>query len=82
MPLIIQMNVHITGMTSAMPAKGQVRRQMEPVLDGMQTNKDKMETCLGLLLELASEMAGPGQNCCHKLQCLQSHVVHCFGLIM
>ena len=42
---------------------------METVLADMETNEDDMETCLGVLLELASEMADPGQTCCHKLQC-------------
>ena len=35
----------------------------------MESNKDEMQACLGLLLELAADMAPSGQICCHKLQC-------------
>ncbi len=69
MPLVIQMNVHITGMQSAMAARGQVRQRMQPILHNMESNKDEMQACLGLLLELAADMAPSGQNRCHKLQC-------------
>ena len=68
-------------MQFALPARGQSRHQMESVLDSMKGTKEEMETCLGLLLELSSDMAEPGQNRCHELPCLQPHVVPCLGLV-
>ena len=49
----------------------------------MQSNKDEMQACLGLLLELAADMAPSGQICCHKLQCFLDslHVRYTFSKI-
>jgi len=35
---------------------------MESVVGNVTGTKEEMETCLGLLLDLASDMAEPGQN--------------------
>ena len=79
MPLVAQMSCNILAMQST---KDQVPGPLETVLADMEAKKDDMETCLGLLLELASGMAEAGQNCCHKLQCLHPHVLPCLGLVM
>ncbi|DBA92255.1 TPA: hypothetical protein ACH3X2_003689 [Trebouxia sp. C0005] len=54
MPLVAQMSCNILAMQST---KDQVPGPLETVLADMEAKKDDMETCLGLLLELASGMA-------------------------
>lgn len=80
--LVTQMNLNIAGMEAAMPERGQSRRRMESALANMTATKEEMETSLVLLLELASDMAEPGQNRCHELPCLQPHVMDCLGLVV
>ena len=80
--LITDMNLNITAMEAAMPERGQVRRRMQSAVAKMVGTKEEMETSLGSLLELASDMAEPGQNRCHELPCLQPHVMHCLSLVV
>ena len=50
LPLVVQMNLHITGMQSPMAAKNNIRQRMQPILLNMESNE------AGLLLSMLSKI--------------------------